>query len=86
MGIQEYDQSALQIYPNPGQDFVQFVFPASEKSHAWQVFSVDGKKVLSGITSDSHLELNCSELSQGIYIFQEIQRGKLRAHRFAIMR
>jgi hypothetical protein len=86
VGIQEYDISPLQIYPNPGQDFVQFVFPVTETSHAWQVFSMDGTKVLSGATSDSHLELNCSELAQGIYIFQEIQRGKLIAHRFAIMR
>ena len=86
VGIQEYDESPLQIYPNPGQDLVQFVFSSSEKSHSWQVFSMDGTKVLSGKTSDSHLELNCSELAQGIYIFQEIQRGKLIAHRFAIMR
>jgi hypothetical protein len=85
VGIQVYDQSPLQIYPNPGQDLVQIVFPNTEKKHIWQVFSMDGTKVLSGTTSDSHLELNCSELAQGIYIFQENQRGKLIAHRFAIM-
>ncbi len=86
VGVQEFIQNPLQIYPNPGQDFVHIVFPTSEKSHAWQVFSMDGKKVLSGITSDSHLELNCSDLAQGIYIFQAIQNGKLFAHRIAIMR
>jgi hypothetical protein len=47
---------------------------------------MDGKKVLSGITSDAHLELNCSDLAQGIYVFQAIQNGKLFAHRIAIMR
>jgi len=86
VGIQEYDQIPLQIYPNPGQDLVQIVFPITEKNHIWQVFSMDGTKVLSGKTTDSHIELNCSDLTQGIYIFQEIQRGKLVAHRFAIMR
>jgi len=86
VGIQEYDQSPLEIYPNPAQDFVHIVFPTSEKSHGWQMFSMDGKKVLSGITSDSHLELNCSDLAQGIYIFQENQNGRLFAHRIAIMR
>lgn len=86
VGIQEYVQSPLEIYPNPAQDFVHIVFPTSEKSHAWQMFSMDGKKVLSGITSDSHLELNCSDLAQGIYIFQENQKGRLFAHRIAIMR
>ncbi len=86
VGVQEFIQNPLQIYPNPGQDFVHIVFPTSEKSHAWQVFSMDGKKVLSGITSDSHLELNCSDLAQGIYIFQAIQNGKLFAQRIAIMR
>lgn len=86
VGVQEYVQSPLQIYPNPVQDFVHIVFPTSEKSHGWQMFSMDGKKVLSGITSDSHLELNCSDLDQGIYIFQAIQNGKLFAHRIAIMR
>ena len=86
VGIQEYVQSPLQIYPNPAQDFVHIVFPTSKKSHGWQVFSMDGKKLLSGITSDSHLELNCSDLAQGIYIFQAIQNGKLFAHRIAIMR
>ena len=86
VGIQEFIQNPLQIYPNPSQDFVHIVFPTSEKNHAWQVFSMDGKKVLSGITSDAHLELNCSDLSQGIYVFQAIQNGKLFAHRIAIMR
>jgi hypothetical protein len=86
VGIPEYVQSPLEIYPNPAQDFVHIVFPTSEKIHAWQMFSIDGKKVLSGITSDSHLELNCSDLAQGIYIFQENQNGRLFAHRIAIMR
>jgi hypothetical protein len=86
VGIQEYDQNSLQIYPNPTHDFVHIDFLTSEKSHVWQVFSMDGKKVISGITSGSHLELNCSELDQGIYIFQEIRNGKLIAHRIAIMR
>ena len=86
VGIQEYAQSPLQIYPNPAQDFVHIVFPTSEKSHLWQVFSMDGMKVLSGITSDSHIELNCSDLAQGIYIFQATQNGKLYAQRIAIMR
>ena len=86
VGIQEYVQSPLEIYPNPAQDFVHIVFPTSEKSHAWQMFSMDGKKVFSGIASDSHLELNCSDLAQGIYIFQENQNGRLFAHRIAIMR
>ena len=86
VGIQEFIQNPLQIYPNPSQDFVHIVFPTSEKSHAWQVFSMDGKNVLSGITSDSHLELNCSDLAQGIYIFQGIQNGKLFAQRITIMR
>ncbi len=86
VGIQEFVQSPLQIYPNPAQDFVHIVFPTSKKSHGWQVFSMDGKKLLSGITSDAHLELNCSDLAQGIYIFQAIQNGKLFAHRIAIMR
>lgn len=86
VGVQEFIQNPLQIYPNPSQDFVHIEFSTSEKSHAWQVFSMDGKKVLSGITSDAHLELNCTDLAQGIYVFQAIQNGKLFAHRIAIMR
>lgn len=86
VGIQEPLLSNLQLFPNPGQESINIIFPSTEKAHRWQVISMDGSIVLSGQTSDSQIQLNCTELAQGIYIFHELLDRQMVATRFSIMR
>lgn len=86
VGIQEPLLSNLQLFPNPGQESINIIFPSTEKAHRWQVISMDGGIVLSGQTSDSQIQLNCTELAQGIYIFHELLDRQMVATRFSIMR
>ena len=66
LGIGSEEQSVFAVYPNPFDDIVRFVGLTGEVKY--DVFSIDGKHVISGFTDSAEIEL--SRISAGTYLLK----------------
>ena len=71
--------AGVMVYPNPAADkfYVRFTAPASEQTDL-RLFTVDGKlvTVLSMAEGEMLTEVNCNELSSGVYILRTVALNK----------
>lgn len=66
----DLDKPLISIYPNPANDYVEIVYPASSPARSFiSLYSIDGRKV-NDFTISSGEKLNLSGLPKGIYILR----------------
>lgn len=61
---------SIQIYPSPAQDYVNIQVDPSLLNHTFQIYSINGQQVFSGIVTSETLELHLGFLSDGIYLLK----------------
>jgi len=76
LGVQSSSNqnSHLEVFPNPAQEFVYFV--SSDKILSYKVINISGQVVLNGKSANSTVGVSLSELKSGFYIVQiETEKG-----------
>jgi hypothetical protein len=75
-GVEDISGSAIEIYPNPADQFISVSFHVVETNNAWKldVYTIEGKLLITKeilIGSTSHIEnLNIGSLSSGTYVIR----------------
>jgi len=73
----------LNIYPNPTQGNLVFNIKEINNSSQYEIYTVDGKFVKSGIVdSSTNINLNVSELINGMYILRVISEQNMYTGKF----
>src|SRR5690606_23575472 len=64
------DSDQIKLYPNPVHNYLQVEFSNSTMNSDWQICSLEGKIVLSGRMNLSTGGIDCSGLTNGMYVFK----------------
>lgn len=72
LGLDDYGNFELLVYPNPAEDFVSIVVP--EGSFSYQLISLEGKVVRTGEAIESEV-LDLNELPSGVYQLSILKDG-----------
>ena len=65
----DFHNEEIVIYPNPAKEFIRVETDLTEDTH-YNIYSISGKLVLSGIVNSQNKSINLPDLSTGLYIFQ----------------
>jgi CubicO group peptidase (beta-lactamase class C family) len=65
----DFHKEEIVIYPNPAKEFIRVETDLTEDTH-YNIYSISGKLVLSGIVNSQNKSINLPDLSTGLYIFQ----------------
>ena len=69
LGINDYYQNQIKVYPNPATNFIYVKSSLNLKSLAFEIYDINGRIVKSGEELfNQQLSINISDLSSGIYI------------------
>ena len=63
------DNKEILIYPNPAKDFINIEIDLKEETQ-YNIYSISGKMVLSGIINSKNRSIKLPNLSAGLYIFK----------------
>lgn len=76
-GIEQAEQTTLQVYPNPSQNIVNVNLSSGESIESFKVYAMDGKEVTVLVQSNHNgiLTLNMASLMPGVYNVQ-VQTAK----------
>lgn len=69
-GIAEETVVSAQLYPNPVNDVVSVRFSGAEIPSAYEIFGVDGRRIVSGTVANTLATIDVSAISPGTYIMQ----------------
>ncbi len=69
-GIDKAEEAKLEVYPNPFDDFITIKNVVNQS--IFNVFSVDGRKVVTGSIVGNNQVISTSTLGAGIYVLQLI--------------
>ena len=76
LGIAEFDDEALKVYPNPANDQVN-IQTTDHPVRNVKIFAMNGQLVRSyNNLDDIHVNLNISDLSKGVYLMQINENNK----------
>jgi len=67
IGIEEYDNLSISLYPNPASEIVQISFLTNPSTWNISIYNMLGEKVLN---SENQTTVNVGNLSPGTYIFE----------------
>lgn len=66
LGVENFDQTSLSVYPNPSKDFIHI--KSNSLVNGIKIYSMGGKLVHSQLLSSTQSSVNISSLPIGIYI------------------
>jgi len=69
VGIDEVNNSKINIYPNPANEFIVIENPKNENI-SWEILSIHSNKVLNGIAKGNKTVVNIVKLNRGIYLIK----------------
>lgn len=67
--LEEIKEQTIQISPNPAKDIIQVSAPSQEIGLNWNLLTLEGKQVMSGIAIEENFQINIQRLPDGIYLF-----------------
>lgn len=70
VGTDETGMDSFTVYPNPSADFVNIDIPGNEGLAEISVFSVSGELMVFETTEDKMLDLDLSDLAEGVYLIE----------------
>ena len=74
----------LNVYPNPVSDVLNVTLPDGVKGLTYEIYSLNGKQVLSGNGEGRALQVPVSRLTSGWYQIKIISAGKVYTGRFLV--
>lgn len=75
-GVDNYEnESSISIYPNPANDLITIAAPM--EINYVEIYDVTGKMVSHVNVNDTHIDLNISELTNGIYFTKTLTNNQL---------
>lgn len=77
---EEANSERLSIYPNPASNEVTVIAPKINGSFKYELFSIDGKLVTSGLSAESQSEIDFSELNDGVYLLEVVNSENFEYH------
>ena len=83
-GVDEFDASAVEVYPNPAKDLIQ-VKTHVEGEALLRVIDLTGKVVYEDRMKDATCGIAASKFGGGIYTLQVIQNGNVANVRIVVM-
>jgi hypothetical protein len=73
VGVNDLSSTSLAIYPNPAKNYFMIDCSRFEGS-SYELHSMEGRIISAGIISQQQTQINCAELSTGIY-FVKVNNG-----------
>jgi len=67
--------SELFVYPNPGNDILQFRTAVQQFGGIFYLYDISGKQILAEQVNSSFTQINTSNLPSGTYIFKYINKN-----------
>ncbi len=68
IGLEEFGNVSINIFPNPAQAMINL---SSDKNiGSWEIISIDGKKILTGSCDALSTQINISDLETGVYFLK----------------
>lgn len=64
------EDNLIQIYPNPTQDMVTVKVDPAIINQSYQIFSIAGQLVFSGILTSETSPISLNSISEGVYFLQ----------------
>jgi hypothetical protein len=88
VGINEFTDADIQVYPNPAQDVLYIEIPSAAEANMISVYDISGKLVHQKSLDDADVTttLEVSELHQGMYTLEITAAGGVIRKRFTIAR
>lgn len=69
--VEDIPVKVLKFYPNPATTFINFDFQKNyDRSYSLVIYNFLGKKVLEIVNVNPSNQLNLSDFTRGVYIFQ----------------
>ncbi len=75
VGLKEVSTSILNLFPNPANDKVSIELE-NNKNSKLTIYNMNGQKVMSSSFNSAHIQLNVSDLEQGLYYISIDQDNK----------
>jgi hypothetical protein len=69
-GIDKSNPPTVLAYPNPATDYLNIEFNAHEAGSNYLIYNNCGQIVLTGMLQDGNTQINCSGLSEGLYLIR----------------
>ncbi len=66
--IEIYNYNNVLIYSNPAKDYFTVQLPENHTLRSYTLLTTDGKKVKESLITGNNVEINISDLEQGVYI------------------
>lgn len=69
LSIPETEVENLTVYPNPASSQINVKIENS-KSFSYELFSLDGRSMINGVSNNGNAIIRCSNLSNGVYLLK----------------
>jgi len=66
LGVENYHQQAIEIFPNPAVDFLNFRYFESTKEYNVEILDISGR-IIQNVTIDKNSAINIEHLKSGVY-------------------
>ena len=83
-GVDEYDASIVEVYPNPAKDLI-FVKTLAEGKALLRVIDLNGKVIYENMMKDAECRIDVSAFHGGIYTLQVVHDGNMTNTRVIVM-
>ena len=71
------DEKLIRVFPNPANDFMKILFPASAAKTQINLFDVTGKNLMRGKIATTETVINISDLATSTYFLNMVESGKV---------
>jgi hypothetical protein len=73
VGIEETEQSAFTLYPNPARDYLTITTPQTKIESFVTMYNVNGREMLKKQISGNVTKIDIRSFANGVYIVKLIQ-------------
>jgi hypothetical protein len=86
VSVTEINELGLNIYPNPSKGNINVTFGGNSSNGSVRIVDMNGKEVLAQTINSLNSEINCENLSNGLYFVELTVAGKTATKKLNIIR